>query len=241
VLLCSIGAAQAAVLRAHVQHAGRWVTANVLGWLAGLPVVFVAFAAAPEQPAAVRAAFAIAGGVGMGATVAVVTGAFLVRLLRHPRTQPPQPLSRRARIRMNALQGWLYDRTGGRVGGRLGGHPVLLVTTTGRRSGRPRRTPAHYESLNGELLLIAAAGGAPRAPAWWHNIEADARVTVQLGAARHSAVAETLSDAEREVVWPLLCARNRYLAGAQAKAGRQFPVVRLRLTGRAPVALRASV
>jgi hypothetical protein len=85
VLLCSIGVAQATVLRRHVHHAGRWIAANALGWLAGLPVVFVALAVAPEHPAGVRAAFAIAGGVGMGAAVAAVTGAFLVRLLRRPR------------------------------------------------------------------------------------------------------------------------------------------------------------
>lgn len=86
VLLCSIGAAQAMVLRRHVHHAGRWVAANALGWLAGLPIAFLALAIAPEHRAAARAAFAIVGGVGMGAVVAAVTGAFLVRLLRHRRT-----------------------------------------------------------------------------------------------------------------------------------------------------------
>jgi deazaflavin-dependent oxidoreductase (nitroreductase family) len=228
VLLCSIGAAQATVLRRHVEHAGRWVTANALGWLAGLPVVFAAFAVAPEQPPALRAAFAVAGGVGMGATVALVTGAFLVRLLRSPRTRAPQPLRRRARIRLNHLQGRVYARSGGRVGGRIGGRPVLLITTTGRRSGRPQRTPVQYQSLDGELFLVAAGGGAPQAPAWWRNIEADPRVTVQIGDERRSAEAETLSDAERHDVWPLLCAHNRHLAPAEAKAGRRFPVVRLR-------------
>jgi hypothetical protein len=85
VMLCSIGVAQAAVLRRYVEHAGRWITANALGWLAGLPVVFAALAVAPEHPAAVRVAFALVGAVGMGAAVAAVTGSCLVRLLGHRR------------------------------------------------------------------------------------------------------------------------------------------------------------
>ena len=106
---------------------------------------------------------------------------------------------------------------------------MLLLTTTGRRSGHPRRTPVQYQALDGELFLVAAAGGAPRPPAWWHNVEAEPRVTVQLGADRRGAVAETLPAAERARAWPLLCAGNRYLSRVQTKAGRTLPVVRLRL------------
>jgi hypothetical protein len=95
VMLGSIGVGQAAVLRRYVEHAGRWITANVLGWLAGLPVVFAALAVAPEHPAAVRAAFALVGAVGMGAAVAAVTGSCLVRLLAHRRRAPEGGMCRR--------------------------------------------------------------------------------------------------------------------------------------------------
>jgi hypothetical protein len=85
VLLCSIGTAQALILRRHVEYAERWGLANAAGWLVGLPIVFTALAVAPEDPAAVRAGIAVAAGFAMGATVALVTGAALVRLLRRPR------------------------------------------------------------------------------------------------------------------------------------------------------------
>ena len=136
VLLGSIGAAQAVVLRQHVHHAGRWVAANALAWLAGLPVVFAAFALAPEDPPIARAAVAIAGGAGMGLAVAAVTGRALVRLLRTPRHRPPQPLRRRAAVHLNHAHARVYARTHGRLGASMGGHPVLLLTTIGRRSER---------------------------------------------------------------------------------------------------------
>ena len=82
VLLCSIGVAQAIVLRRHVERSERWVGANVAGWLAGLPIPFVALAVAPEEPALLRAGIAIAAGAAMGVTVAAITGRTLVRLLR---------------------------------------------------------------------------------------------------------------------------------------------------------------
>lgn len=216
-----------------MEHAGGWVAANALAWLAGLPVVFALLAMAPAEPVVLRAAFAVAGGVGMGATVAAVTGLFLVRLLRHPRRRPLQPLRHRTAIRLNRIHGWACERSGGR----LGGPGVLLLTTTGRRTGRLRRTPVQYQSDDGELVVVAAARGAPHAPAWWHNLEADPRVTVRLGSSERGAVAETAGERERRALWPRLCARNHWLEPAQARAGREFPVVRLRFAddgGRSP-------
>jgi deazaflavin-dependent oxidoreductase (nitroreductase family) len=227
VLLGSIGAAQATVLRRHVDHAGRWITANALAWLAGLPVVFVAFAVAPDAPAGARAAFAVAGGLGMGFTVAVVTGVALVRLLRSPRLDPPQPLRRRAAIRLNHAHAWLYARTGGRAGGRMGGHPVLLLTTTGRRSGLKRRTPVQYERIDGDPILVAAANGAPEPPAWWRNLTADADVTVQFADRVWHARAVSVEGEERRELWHRMCALNRHLAPLQRKAGRELALVRL--------------
>lgn len=123
---------------------------------------------------------------------------------------------------------WLYDRSGGRLGRRVGGHPVLLLTTTGRTSGLPRRTPVQYEQVAGELLLVAAAGGAPEPPQWWHNLEADDQVRVQIGAVERPAQARTLDGADREAAWAELCERNHWLPGVQEKAGRVLPIVRVR-------------
>jgi deazaflavin-dependent oxidoreductase (nitroreductase family) len=226
-LLGSIGAAQATVLRRHVDGTGRWIAANAATWLAGLPVVLVAFAVAPDAPAGARAAFAIAGGLGMGFTVAVVTGGALVRLLRSPRARPPQPLRRRAAIRLNHAHAWLYARTGGRAGGRMGGHPVLLLTTTGRSSGLPRRTPLQYERVGGDQILVAAAGGAHEPPAWWRNLLSDPRATLQIGDRVWQARAVVVAGQERRQLWPLVCEHNPRLEPVQRKAGRELPLIRL--------------
>jgi hypothetical protein len=85
-LLASIGVAQWLVLRRHVARSGVWVVANALAWIAGLAVVFAAIGIAPGNSPVVIAAFGVAGGLGMGLMVALVTGLFLVRLL--DRTKP---------------------------------------------------------------------------------------------------------------------------------------------------------
>jgi deazaflavin-dependent oxidoreductase (nitroreductase family) len=219
-LLGSIGAAQATVLRRHVDGTGRWIAANAATWLAGLPVVLVAFAVAPDAPAGARAAFAIAGGLGMGFTVAVVTGGALVRLLRSPRARPPQPLRRRAAIRLNHAHAWLYARTGGRAGGRMGGHPVLLLTTTGRSSGLPRRTPLQYERVGGDQILVAAAGGAHEPPAWWRNLLSDPRATLQIGDRVWQARAVVVAGQERAAVAARVRAQPPARAGpAEGRTG----------------------
>jgi hypothetical protein len=89
VLLASIGFAQWLVLRRHVDRAGSWVVANALAWIAGLAVVFAAIGVAPADSPVLIAAFGVVGGLGMGLTVALVTGLFLVRLL--DRVKPAVP------------------------------------------------------------------------------------------------------------------------------------------------------
>ena len=129
------------------------------------------------------------------------------------------------RVRLNHGHGWLYARSGGRLGGSVGGHPVLLLTTVGRRSGRKRRTPVQYERLGGDLVVVGAGGGSAEPPAWWLNLEADPEVEVQLGADRWGARAETAGPKRRAELWSALTVANPSIASAQAKAGRQLPVV----------------
>jgi hypothetical protein len=86
------------------------------------------------------------------------------------------------RVHLNHAHAWLYARSVGRLGGSVGGHRVLLLSTTGRRSGRERRTPVQYEQLDNELVVVAAGGGSPSPPAWWLNLEANPKVEIQLGA-----------------------------------------------------------
>jgi hypothetical protein len=81
VLLASIGFAQWLVLRRHIDGSGSWVVANALAWVAGLAVVFAAIGIAPGDSPVLIATFGVLGGLGMGLTVALVTGLYLVRLL----------------------------------------------------------------------------------------------------------------------------------------------------------------
>ena len=89
VLLATIGFAQWLVLRRHLDGSGSWVVANALAWIAGLAVVFTAIGVAPGDSPVLMAAFGVVGGLGMGLTVALVTGLFLVRLL--DRAKPAVP------------------------------------------------------------------------------------------------------------------------------------------------------
>jgi deazaflavin-dependent oxidoreductase (nitroreductase family) len=227
VMLCSIGAAQAMILRRHVVRAERWIVANAAGWLAGLPIPFVALGLAPEDPPALRAGIAVAAGAAMGVTVAAVTGVTLVRLLRRPRTRPPAQLRRVMRVHLNHAHAWLYARSDGRLGGRVGPYPVLLLTTIGRRTGRPRRTPVQYQRIDGALVIVAAAGGAPEPPSWQANIDADARVTVQVGAESWGALAVPATGRDRAALWRRLCEHNCHLERLERKADRELAVIRL--------------
>jgi deazaflavin-dependent oxidoreductase (nitroreductase family) len=132
------------------------------------------------------------------------------------------------RVLAGRAHAWLYDRSGGRLGGRVGGRPVLLLTTTGRHTGRPRRTPVQYDRVGDELVLAAAAGGAPQEPAWCRNARAEPHVRVRVGRLEGPAMARVADAEERGRLWPLLCARTTALQTAQLRAGREIPVVVLR-------------
>ena len=89
----------------------------------------------------------------------------------------------------------------------------------------PRRTPVQYDEVDGALLLLASAGGAPRPPQWWLNLQADPHVTVSVRGVRRDAVARTLEGHERERAWRALCAAHPRLAVLEARAGRELPIV----------------
>ena len=136
-------------------------------------------------------------------------------------------LRHRARVHLNHLHAGVYASTGGRLFGRMGGHEVLLLTTTGRHSGRRRRTPVECERIGDGIFIVAANGGAHEPPAWWRNIEATAEVMVQIGGVQRPALALTVDAQHRAELWPELCARNPHLETLERNAGREFPVVQL--------------
>jgi deazaflavin-dependent oxidoreductase (nitroreductase family) len=123
-----------------------------------------------------------------------------------------------------------YRLSDGRVGGAVpGGAPIGLVTTTGRRSGRPRTVPLLcLPDGDDGLVLVASRGGMSTNPAWYGNLRADPRVTVELGGRRREMVARDASPDERERLWPALTAVYRHFDAYQRRTDRRIPLVILR-------------
>lgn len=118
---------------------------------------------------------------------------------------------------------------GGRVGGPFEGARLLLLTTTGARSGAPHTVPLAYLPDGGEqFLVIASAGGAPRHPAWFHNLVADPRVTVEDGVFVSDALAVVLTGADRDRAFARAVETDPGWAEYEARSGRVLPVVALR-------------
>lgn len=93
------------------------------------------------------------------------------------------PSAARAMLKViGTLHRLLYQCSSGRIGGTFRGGPVLLLTTTGRKTGQERTWPLCYLPGPGdELVLVASGGGAPRHPAWYLNLRANPRVSIRLG------------------------------------------------------------
>jgi F420H(2)-dependent quinone reductase len=119
----------------------------------------------------------------------------------------------------------VYRLTRGRLLGSVGGQPVLLLQTVGRRTGRTRTTPVQYLAGGAAFVVVAANGGAPRSPGWWLNLCAAPRARVQVGPDNLDVAAREAVGDERAALWPRLIAANRQLHGAARKAGRELPIV----------------
>jgi len=121
----------------------------------------------------------------------------------------------------------LYRATSGRIGGRLGGLRVLLLTTRGRRSGQPRTAPLVYFEDGQRLVIIASNGGQERDPLWWPNLQAAPEASVQLGTEFRRVRARLASGDERARLWPRIKRENPAYAGYEKKTNRVIPVVLL--------------
>ncbi|WP_405831044.1 nitroreductase/quinone reductase family protein [Streptomyces sp. NBC_01176] len=116
----------------------------------------------------------------------------------------------------------------GKVGGPFEGARLLLLTTTGTRTGTPHTTPlGYYPDGGGRVLVIASAGGAPRHPDWFRNLVADPRVRVESGVFTYDARAVVLEGAERDRLFARAVEADPGWATYQAKTDRVIPVVAL--------------
>lgn len=120
-----------------------------------------------------------------------------------------------------------FRANGGAVGGELRSTPLLLLGTTGARSGLPRTTPLAYRRVGGRLYVIASSGGRPTHPGWYFNLRAHPAVTVELGDERFAATATVLDGGDRDRVFAAIAARSPDARKHEANAGRTIPVIAL--------------
>jgi deazaflavin-dependent oxidoreductase (nitroreductase family) len=120
-----------------------------------------------------------------------------------------------------------YESSGGQRANTLRdtGLPVIIVTSRGNKSGRLRKTPLMRVEHDGQYLLVASQGGAPRHPVWYHNLKADPQaVTLQDGPEPFDVSVRELSGEERETWWERAVKAFPAYADYQARTERTIPV-----------------
>jgi deazaflavin-dependent oxidoreductase (nitroreductase family) len=120
-----------------------------------------------------------------------------------------------------------FRANAGKVGGPFEGNELLLLTTTGAKSGEPRVSPLSCKRIAGKLLIIAGNGGADVNPAWVYNLRANPRARVELGTESFDVTARELPPAERDDIIPKLTAEVTAFAEFQAKTRRIIPIFEL--------------
>jgi deazaflavin-dependent oxidoreductase (nitroreductase family) len=114
---------------------------------------------------------------------------------------------------------------GGRVGGPFEGAPLLLLTSTGAKSGEERTTPVMYLPDGERMVIFASKAGAPTNPAWYHNLVANPTATVELGTESFQARARIASGGERAELYNRQAELRPQFADYAEKTTREIPVV----------------
>jgi deazaflavin-dependent oxidoreductase (nitroreductase family) len=148
-----------------------------------------------------------------------------------PKVPEPGTVSFRFAKGMFALNVRLYRWSGGRLGGKVRGAPVLLLDHVGRKSATRRTAPVLYLEDGADLVVVASRGGSDAMPAWFLNLMANPATTVQVGPERRSVIARQASDEERARLWPRLVEMYRDYDAYQRRTDRKIPVVILSPAG----------
>jgi len=118
-----------------------------------------------------------------------------------------------------------FRANAGHVGGPLAETTIILVHLTGARSGTERVVPLACSRLaDGRLVIVATNGGSPTHPAWYHNLRANPRITVEVGTETFTATAKELDDTDRAALWPSLIAQSPSIGEFQDRTTRKVPV-----------------
>ncbi len=122
---------------------------------------------------------------------------------------------------------FLYHNSGGKIWGSMNGNPVLMLTTTGRKTGLPRTTPVVYVHKDDEYLIAASAGGADQNPTWLSNINSKPEATIEINGKQIKVNAVITSGDERDKLYELFKAMGPGFIEYEKKTTRKIPVVRL--------------
>ena len=118
-----------------------------------------------------------------------------------------------------------FRTNGGKVTGQFAGRPLLLLTSTGAKSGHAYTTPLVYTKDGDRLVIIASKGGAPTNPDWYHNLVAHPTATVELPSERFQAKAVVTAGAERDRLFNQQAAQMPNFAEYQRNTTRKIPVI----------------
>lgn len=120
-----------------------------------------------------------------------------------------------------------FRANGGKVGGMWEGRPLLLLTTTGAKSGQRRTRPMMYKREGDRLFVFASKGGAPTNPDWYYNLLAHPEVTVEVGNETYDAVATPITGEERDRIYAQWAEMYPQFGEYQKKTTRTIPVIAL--------------
>ena len=120
---------------------------------------------------------------------------------------------------------FMYRLTGGGIGGKMQNMPVLLLTTTGRKSGKSRTVPLGYLKDGADYVVIASYAGQPRHPAWFLNLQSHPEATIQVKRSQMQVKAETAKPEKRRELWARLVEVSPGYAKYQERTTRKIPLV----------------
>ena len=120
---------------------------------------------------------------------------------------------------------FLYNASSGRIGGKMGKVPVLLLTTTGRKTGKQRTLPLVYIMDGSAYVITASAGGADKHPGWFFNIRSNPQATIQVKDKHIPVTAEIAGPEKKPELWARLVEGAPNFAGYQKRTSREIPMV----------------
>ena len=143
-------------------------------------------------------------------------------------TSGEKDLSRPANLALKLgtlVHSGVYRATGGKLLGRMGRSPILILNTVGRKSGKKRATPLLYAVDGEDFVIIASKGGAPSHPAWYLNLKANPDATVEVRDRKVRVRAEELDGEERERLWKKMAEMYLTYDGHQKRTKREIPLL----------------